>query len=60
MIHWIHVILQSFITCNLGMWMVSLMTLPSAVVNAITAFSMGRLVKHTGVIPVFISGWEMK
>jgi hypothetical protein len=38
------------------MWMITLITLPSSVVNALTAFSLGRLVKYTGAIPIFIAG----
>ena len=51
--------LQSFITCSVGIWNVGLITLPFGVVNAIVSFSFGALVKYTGRIPVFMLGMYM-
>ena len=47
---------KSYVTCNLGIWMIGYITIAGAVSSTIASFVGGRLVKYTGTIPMFTCG----
>ena len=48
--------LQSFITCSVGIWMIGMITIPYAIINGLVSFTSGIAVKHIGRVPIFVSG----
>lgn len=48
--------LQSFISCAIGVWNVGYVMIAYGVADAVCSLVIGRLVKHTGFIPWFVLG----
>ena len=48
--------MQSFVTCSVGIWKVGLVGIGAGLVNVIVSFTIGRIVKYTGRMPIFLAG----